>query len=144
MAHATYEDVNLILRLYEMRREEKMRAARDWFVRTCKPTSVEHLFEIAPPGSQENSYLRQVASYWEMVASFIVTGVLNDDLFFQSGRELLLVWTRVEHLIPELRERFKDPTQYRNLEIVAQRYIDWMKRYGPGSYDAFKARVSGS
>jgi hypothetical protein len=142
MAHATYDDVNLILRLYEMRREEKMRTARDWFVRNCKPTSLDHLFELAPMGSQENAYFRQVATYWEMVASFLVSGVLNDELFFQSGRELLLVWTRLAPIAPAIRERFQDPTQYRNLEIVAQRFIDWMNRHGQGSYDAFKARIS--
>ncbi len=87
----TYDDANLILRLYELRREEKMRKAREWFMGSFAPASMEEAMKIAPPGSPENVMVRQVVSYWEMVASFVTAGVLNQDLLFESTGELVFV-----------------------------------------------------
>ena len=70
-SHATYDDVNLMLRLYDMRREEKMRAARNWFVANFKPKSMTEFNHLCPPGSEQNAMARQVSSYWDMVSSFI-------------------------------------------------------------------------
>ena len=141
--HATYDDVNLILRLYELRREEKFRKARDWFARSFKVRTVDGLNALCPQGSEENANYRMVVSYWEMVASFITSEVLNADLFFQSGREMLFVWERIGDLVPQLRETLKDPASFRNLEKVAGLYIQWMKNNSPDSYSAFSARVKG-
>ena len=91
VSRPTYDDANLILRLYEMRREERMREARAWFTAHFRPKKWEELATLVPPGSAENASYRMVISYWDMVASFVVTGVLNKELFFQSGRELLLL-----------------------------------------------------
>ena len=91
MSQATYDDVNLILRLYELRREDKMRAARNWFVANYKPKSMAEYQQLCPMGSEENAFARQVTSYWDMVSSFVASGVLNDELVFQNSRELLLV-----------------------------------------------------
>jgi len=138
---ATYDDVNLVLRLYELRREEKLRAARDWFARNLKAANLDELAAVCPAGSQENAYYRMVLSYWDMVASFITSGVLNAELFFQSGGELLFVWERVKHLVPLAREAYQNPGMYRNLETVAGLFIQWMNKTSPGAYDAFSARV---
>ena len=59
-----------------------------------------------------------VITYWDMVASFIVSGVLNKELFFQSGRELLLVYERMRAVLPGLRDAYKDPSYLANLERV--------------------------
>jgi hypothetical protein len=143
MAHATYDDVNLLLRLYDMRREEKMRAARNWFVANFKVKSMADFTELCPPGSEQNAMVRQVTSYWDMVSSFIQAGVLNRDLFFQSNRELLLVWVRVAPIMEEVRAAFKDPSYMRNLETVAGEYAEFLNKVHPDTYPAFKARVGG-
>ena len=141
MVQPTYDDVNLILRLYDMRREDKMREARDWFVKNFKPKTMEEFSKLAPPGSQENAYFRQVTSYWEMVASFVTAGVLNSELYYQSGMELLLCWTRVRHIAPALREGQHNPKVWRNMEALAGEMIEWLNRDNPGAYDAFVARI---
>jgi hypothetical protein len=143
-AHATYDDVNLILRLFELRREQKLRAARDWFSKSFKASSLDELATLCPLGSEENAYFRMVISYWEMVASFITSGVLNQELFFQSGGEMLFVWERFKHLVPETRERYKNPALYRNLETVANAFVQWMSKSAPEAYATFSARVRGS
>ena len=137
---ATYDDARLILSLYETRREERLRKARAWFAGSFKPRSLEDFAALCPPGSDENASYRMVTTYWEMVASFITSGVLSQELFFQSGRELLLVWERLREILPALRERNKDPFAYATLEAVATAYIEYLDRRAPGTYAAFSAR----
>jgi hypothetical protein len=138
----TYDDANLILRLYETRREEKMRSAREWFAQNFKYHTMEEFNRGCPPGSSMNAYARMVMSYWEMVASFVTSGVLNQELFFQSGGEILFVWIRVKDLIPHLREANKNPSSFQNLEKVATAFIESMNSEAPDAYTAFAARIS--
>ena len=142
-ARPTYDDANLILRLYEMRREDRMREARAWFTAHFRPKTWEELTTLVPPGSGENASYRMVISYWDMVASFVVTGVLNQDLFFQSGRELLLVFERVRPVLAGIREGYKDPSYMANLERDGLDYAAHMKTKNPEAYDAFVKRITG-
>jgi hypothetical protein len=143
MPQATYDDANLILRLYEMRREEKMRAARNWFVSNFKCKTMADMQALCPPGSEPNAYFRQVASYWDMAGSFVNSGVLNGDLFFANTREILLTWERMRPVIVEVRAAFKDPTYLGNLEKAGQACAEWLTRTaGEEAYKAFVARVS--
>src|SRR5262245_37054734 len=96
---ATYDDANLCLRLYELRREETMRKARSWFF-TFSANSGEELQKAAPMGSQENAYFRMVTSYWDMAASFVTTGVLNEELFLQTNGEILFIWEKIRTVLP--------------------------------------------
>ena len=137
----TYDDANLLLRLYELRREEKMRTAREWFAQNFHFRTVEEFMQKCPSNSSMNAYARMVISYWDMVASFITAGILNQELFFQSQGELLFVWERIRSLVPEMREAAKNPYAYENLETVAKAYIKWMDAKAPEAYAAFSARV---
>jgi len=139
MSKATYDDVNLILRLYDMRREEKLRAARVWFVANFKPKTLSEAMAVAGPGADGNAAFRQSVSYWEMVASFITSGVLNQELFFQSNRELLLFWLRLKPVVKDLRAAQNDPNAWKNLEAVAEAYAQHL---GPDTFEAFSARVA--
>ena len=140
---ATYDDVNLVLRLYDLRREERMREARAWFIDEFHAKSLEELDELCPHGSKENASFRMVVTYWDMAASFITSGVLQQELFFESGRELLVVWERMRDLLPAYRESRADPAAFANLEKVARSYSEWMDERAPGSYDAFSKRIRG-
>src|SRR5436190_9779443 len=140
---ATYDDARLIMTLYEARREERLREARKWFSANFKPKTAADITKICPPGSDENASYRMVVTYWEMVASFLTSGVLNQELFFQSGRELLFVWERLRDVLPAIREQQKDAMYYSNLESAAQEFIAYWERRTPGAYQAFSARVRG-
>src|SRR3954462_5110965 len=105
VARATYDDVNLILRLYEMRREDRLREARKWFTGSFKVKTYDEFLALCPPGSEPNASYRMVVTYWEMVASFLTSGVLNHELFYQSGRELLFAWERIRDILPVVREK---------------------------------------
>ncbi len=139
MNKATYDDVNLILRLYDLRREEKLRAARAWYVTNFKPKTVQEMFAIAGPGTDGNAFFRQAVSYWDMVASFVTSGVLNEELFFQSHRELLLFWLRLKPVVEAARNVNEDPNAWKNMETVAEAFAKYM---GPETFKAFAARVA--
>lgn len=142
MAQSTYDDANLILRLYELRREDKMRAARNWFVANFRCKTMAEMSELCPPGTEANAYFRQVVSYWDMAGSFVSSGVLNADLFFTNTREILLVWERTRPLIAEMRAAFKDPNYLGNLEKTGQACADYIVRTsGQDAYDGFKKRI---
>lgn len=137
----TYDDANLILRLYEMRREDRMRTARAWFTANCKVKSYEELIKLAPGGSDENASVRMVTSYWDLVSSFMTSGVLNKELFFQSGRELLLVWERVRDYLPSMREAYKDPSFLKHLETMGNEFAEYFKKQDQAAYEAFLKRI---
>lgn len=137
----TYDDANLILRLYEMRREERMRKARAWFTANCKAKSYDDLIKLAPGGTDENASVRMVTSYWDLVASFMTSGVLNKELFFQSGRELLLVWERVREYLPGMREVYKDPGYLKHLETIGNEFAAYYQKQDKGAYEAFLKRI---
>jgi L-rhamnose mutarotase len=138
---ATYEDANLLLRLYELRREDKLRKAREWFSKNFHASTLEELQRLCPPGSEENAYARMVQSYWDMAASFVTSGVLHRELFMESSRELLFVWERLRDVVPAWREAFQNPKIASNLEAVGNVMIEEEKRRG--SYDAFQKMVRG-
>jgi len=87
--------------------------------------------------------MRMVVSYWETAASFVASGVLNQDLFFQSSGEMLVVWERMRVLVPEMRAMFKNPNSFRHLETVGNAYIKYMESQGPEAYPAFQAMAAG-
>ena len=138
---ATYDDVNLVIKLYELRRDDRMREARRWFAASFKVKTLEEFQALCPPGSEPNASYRMVVTYWDMVASFLTSGVVNQDLFFQSGGELLFVWERLRGIVPQLRETYNNPMQYRNLEQAAEAFIQWWKKQAPGAYEAFSKRI---
>lgn len=141
MQHATYEDAALIMRLYELRREEKLRKARDWFQHEFKASSVREIEEKYPYGSEENAYMRMVASYWEMAASFLVEEIVHEELFFTSGGEMLGVWEKLKPVAEELRKVFNNPLVYKNLEKAAAKHVAWLQQNAPGAYESMQARM---
>jgi hypothetical protein len=138
----THEDAKLILHLYELRREPRMREARDWFARDFRPRSLEEFQTLCPQGSAANASYRMITTYWEMAASFVAHGALHPELFYESNQELLFLWERVRELLPRLREMFKNPMSLSNVERVAGPFIEWWESRAPGAHAAFAARIN--
>jgi hypothetical protein len=134
---ATYDDANLILKLYDLRREPRLREARKWFGGAPQFQSREEWLKCCPAGSEENASYRMVVTYWEMVASLVASDVLNAELFYATNAEMLFVWEKIRILLPEVRAAQKNPMLYRNLEHVATAFIEHMKAGSPDWYDGF-------
>jgi len=117
----TAADAQLILQLYDLRREPEMRKARAWWFTGFWPKNADDFMKIAfTPGTQENNWLRQVSGYWSMAASFVLHGALNADLFLQpsvSG-EMFIVFAKVQPFLKELREKSGDPQLFGVIEKV--------------------------
>jgi hypothetical protein len=118
---ATAADAQLILKLYDLRREAEMRKARNWWFVEFWPRSADDFMKIAfTPGTPQNNWLRQVTGYWSMAASFVLQGALNSDLFLQpavSG-EMFIVFAKVQPFLKELREKAQDPHMFATIEKV--------------------------
>ncbi len=120
----TPADAQLILQLYDLRREPEMRKARHWWATEFFPQSADDFLKVAwAVGTQENAWLRQVSGYWNIVASFVLKGVLNEELFLQPGfsGELFLIYAKIHPLLKELRKRLDDPEFFLTIEHVVIR-----------------------
>jgi hypothetical protein len=118
----THEQGQLQLQLYDLRREAKLRQARDWFVQNYFVDTFEDSQRIAPFGSQEGTYVMMVLSYWEQACAFLNHGLLHEQLFFENSGEFFGVWERVKPVVPKMREMFRQNLFLANLEKAAQRF----------------------
>jgi hypothetical protein len=117
----TAADVQLILQLYDLRREAEMRKARNWWAGEFFPQTADDFLKVAwAMGTQENNWLRMVSGYWGMAASFVLHGALNEDLFLQPGfsGEMFLIYAKLHPFIKELRQKLDDPHVFLNVEKV--------------------------
>jgi len=138
VAEVTNEQVNLMLRLYEDRREPRLREARDWFGANFHVKTQEDLMRVCPPGSQGNLYMRMVLGYWEMVASIVNRGLIDEEFFFESNGEQWVVWEQVKPVIGVWRAMFSSPNFLANLEQHVARLEAWREKRSPGSNEAIR------
>jgi len=117
----TTADAQLLLQLYDLRREAEMRKARNWWLTEFWPKSADDFMKVASAtGSQDNNWLRQVGGYWGMAASFVLQGVLSEDLFLRpafSG-EMFFLFAKVHPFLKDLREKLGDPEAFGDIEKV--------------------------
>ena len=135
---ATHEQVNLMLHLYELRREAKLRDARDWFAANFHVKTAEDVMRLCPPGSQENTYMRMVLGYWEMVASIVNRGLIDEDLFFESTGEQWMVSEQVKPVLAAWRTMFGSQKVFANMEEHCKRLENWREKNSPGSNEAMR------
>ncbi len=103
---ATTADADLILKLYELRTEATMREARAWMNGKFFPRTAEEFFAVTTARTApENAWFRQVLSYWEMAAAFVLHGALNADLFVDCNSEPFFLYAKFLPLLPEIRKR---------------------------------------
>src|SRR5436305_1533346 len=119
------EEAGLILRLYELRREETMRVARDWYFREFNPQSVAD-FNSALFG-EHSGHLRMVVTYWDMAAALVNDGAIGMDLFTNCNGEHIGVFAKIEPLLPEIRKALS-PRFAANLEKLVDATPDGRKQ----------------
>lgn len=110
------ESAELILKLYDLRREDVMRKARNW-VFTFNPTSAEE-YDNMMMNPETGAYLRMVTSYWDMAASMVVHGAIDPEMFDETNSEHIIVFAKIEPILADLRERWQRPDAFKNLEKV--------------------------
>jgi len=98
------EEAGLILKLYDLRREETMRKARDWYFREFNPQSLAD-FNSAMFG-EHSGHLRMVVTYWDMAAALVNNGAISLELFNDSNGEHIGVFSKIEPLLGEIRAAY--------------------------------------
>ena len=113
-----HEDADLILKLYDLRRETVMREARNWWF-TFNPTSIQDVMTTMM--GEHSGYMRMVLSYWDMACAMVVNGAIDEELFNQTNGEHMVVYMKVEPVLEDLRKMFDNPEFCRSLETVVKR-----------------------
>jgi hypothetical protein len=134
----THEQAQLHLQVYDLRREARLRQARDWFFKNYTVTNFDDSMRIAAPGTEAGAFVGMVISYWEQACALVNYGLLHEDLFFETSGEFFGVWETLKPIVPEMRKRFVDKDVLIHLEKVAQRYEAWKERRAPGHIDAMR------
>jgi hypothetical protein len=135
MSEVTHQQAQLLLRLYDLRREPRLRQARQWFFQHfhCRT-----LAERAQLGAEDDASLRMVVSYWEMVAALVNRGLIDDELFFETTSEFWLVWERLKPLAEEVRQVYGNPLLWTHLQRLAECYEAWLERRAPGAVERLR------
>jgi hypothetical protein len=113
-----HDDADLILKLYDLRREPVMREARNWLF-TFNPTSVQDVIEALL--SEHSGHYRMVISYWDMAAAMVNNGAIDETLFNETNGEHIFVYSKIEPVLEEVRTMFGNPEFLSNLETLVKR-----------------------
>jgi len=134
----THEQAELHLQVYDLRREARLRDARDWFQKNYRPQTFEEAMRIAPLGTQEGAYVGMVIGYWEQACALLNYGLLHEELFFETSGEFFGVWELLKPAAAEFREKLGDPHALENLEKAAQRFEAWSNQRSPNHIKAMR------
>lgn len=116
------ESADLIMKLYDLRREETMREARKWFI-SFFPESVEDIMKTMLD-EQASAYYRMVTSYWDMAAGFVNHGAIDEEMFMDANGECIIVFAKIEPFIEELRQLMGSDRVMKNLETLIMKLPD--------------------
>lgn len=115
------KDVELILKLYELRRDEAMRRARAWYITEFTPQSAKDIAKLMVGGFDSSANYRMVTSYWDMAASFVNNGGIDEKMFLEANSEHLVIFAKIEPFISTVREMFGEPNYLIQLERLVLR-----------------------
>ena len=128
----THEQAQLHLQVYDLRREPRLRQARDWFQQSYRAETMEEAMRIAAPGSEGGTLFGMVIGYWEQTCALLNYGLLHEDLFFETTGEFFYIWETLKPVATQFREAFKDPNMLAHVERAAKRFEEWKEQRAPG------------
>jgi hypothetical protein len=116
-----HHDADILLKLYELRREPEIRKARDWVTQQFKPAATEEVMAVLRgSGTEHNRWLRQFITYYEMVASLVHRGVLDRDLLEDSVTEYVNLYAKCKPFLKQLREETLLPNFLGQIEKLVE------------------------
>jgi hypothetical protein len=110
----------LVLKLYELRREPVMRQARGYIGGAFLPASADEMVALVASGKQEGTYILQVFGYWDMVAAFALHGALDPALLYDVCQEMYFQYAKIQPHLADFREKMNLPEWMRNIERVVE------------------------
>jgi hypothetical protein len=116
-----HQDVALILKLYELRREEGLRRARRWYFAEFNPQSADDIVKVFGSGHDVSAYYRMITSYWDMAASFVNNGGIDQKMFMDANGEHVAVFSKLQPFIEEVRQTIGMLDYLRQLETLVKK-----------------------
>ena len=120
------ESAELILKLYDLRREAKMREARNWMI-SFFPESMQDIMQ-ALINPETSAYYRMVTSYWDMAAALVNHGAIDAEMFADTNGESFVVFSKIEPFLGEIRETTGNPNAFKNFETLIMSQPDAKER----------------
>ena len=119
------EDTMAILKLYELRRDEQMRAARQWYFSEFAPTSAMDIIALYRCGERASANFRMVTSFWDTAASLVLNGGIDQKMFLDANTEHVFIYAKIADYLPEVRELFREPDFLIHLEDLVRSLPDF-------------------
>lgn len=118
---ATGQDALAILKLYELRGEAQMRAARIWFFTEFAPKSGREIVALLMSGERESAYYRMVASHWDVASALVNNGAIDEQTFLDANSEHVVAYAKLQPFLAEMREIMGEPDYMSNLERLVSK-----------------------
>ena len=114
-----------ILKLYELRRDESMRVARQWYFSVFAPTSALDIIALFRGGERASANFRMVTSFWDTAASLVLNGGIDQKMFLDANTEHVFIYAKIADFLPEVRELFREPDYLIHLENLVRSLPDF-------------------
>ena len=134
-----YESADLLIKLYELRRDPTMREARAWYAREFNPSSIDEMASAA--AGPHSAHFRMVTSYWDMASSFVANGAIDEKMFNDANGEQLVILAKIEPFLAEYRDRVGNPNYLAHLEKLVMKRPR-VKEAMAGLRERFRAMAS--
>ena len=121
-------DTMAILKLYELRRDEQMRAARQWYFSEFAPQSAMDVVALYRDGERASANFRMVVSYWDTAASLVLNGGIDQKMFLDANTEHVFVYAKIADFLPEVRQLFREPDLFIHLETLCRTMPDFAQK----------------
>lgn len=143
-AKSPIEQAELLLHLYELRRETVMRQARSYVGGPFKPASAEEFIDTVRKGDQQTAYILQVFGYWDMVCAFVIHGALTEGLVYDTCQEMYFQWAKIQPYLKTFRRELNLPEWMQSIEKVVDGSPRGRRRIAQmqASAKAFAARTT--
>ena len=115
------EDALVIIKLYEIRSEARMREARSWFFSKFAPTSGKDVVALMLSGERQSAFYRMVASHWEVAAALVNNGGIDEKMFLEANTEHVVVFAKLQPFLAEIRETIGEPDYLAHLERLVMK-----------------------
>ncbi len=111
-------DIMAILKLYELRRDEKMRESRQWYFSEFAPQTAMDIIALYRGGERASANFRMITSYWDMASSFVLNGAIDEKIFLDANTEHIFVFAKIQPFLAEIRQMFGEDDYLINLETL--------------------------
>lgn len=111
-------DAMVILKLYELRRDEQMRESRQWYFSDFAPQSAMDIIKLFRDGERASANFRMITSYWDMASSLVLNGAIDEKTFLDANTEHIFIYAKIQPFLAEIRELFGEPDYLLNLETL--------------------------